>query len=69
MCDFGGCMGGLAAYAQFMGIVLLALLLGGISALVGMLRGEKYRGLSLAGLGVDFGPVLLLLASFLLRKG
>jgi hypothetical protein len=67
--DFdGGDMRGLAELCQFAAIVLLALLLGGISALVGLSRGEKYRALSYVGLAVDFGPVLLLFLNRLLRS-
>jgi hypothetical protein len=58
--QFGGDMGGLARFCYFVGIVLLCLLLGGISALIGLSRGERYRALSFAGLVLDFGPVVAL---------
>jgi hypothetical protein len=45
MTDFGGGdMAGFAAFYQFLGICLLALLVGGLLALIGLLRGEKCRG-------------------------
>jgi hypothetical protein len=54
----GGDMGGLAKFTYFLAIVLLSLVLGGISALIGLSRGEKHRALSFVGLVVDFGPVV-----------
>ena len=59
MTDFGGGdMRGFAALCQFIGIVLLALLAGGLFALAGLLRGERCRGLSFAGLVVGWGSII-----------
>jgi hypothetical protein len=64
--DFGGGdMRGLAALCQLIEIMLLALALGGISALTALLRGEKWRALSFLGLVLDFGPVLYLLFTWI----
>jgi hypothetical protein len=49
---------GLAAYAYFMLIWLLGMVLGGLAALVGLGRAERYRGVGWLGVLMNFGPVL-----------
>ena len=64
---FGGDMGGLARLYYFIGIVFLALLIGGISGLIGLARGEKHRIMSFAGIVMDFAPIVALLLRACLR--
>ena len=40
------------------GIISLAFVLGAASALIALLRGERYRALGLIGLAVDLGPLV-----------
>ena len=49
------------------GIILLASMLGAASALIALLRGERYRALGLIGLAVDLGPLLWAISEGQLR--
>jgi hypothetical protein len=70
MTDFGGGdMRGFAALSYLVKLLTLAMLLGAISGLVGLSRGERWRALSFIGLLVNFGLILWLFVSGLLRTG
>ena len=48
-----------ASFFAFIGVLFLVLLVGGVSAFLGLLRGEKCRPLDYAGVLANFGPILL----------
>ena len=70
MTDFGGGdMRGFTALSYLVKLLSLAMLLGAISGLVGLSRGERWRALSFIGPLVNFSLILWLFVSGLLRTG